>query len=198
MERLRHPGTARLAMASRGLWPDRNPLRRGTDRAEAIIVAALLALFLVGAPLAAVLAGHFAYAAASRAQHAQQAAWQQVPAVLLQRPPAVTYPAYQARLARWTAPDGTTRTGDVPASALAPARATVMVWVDRSGRLTGRPETGAQVSGQALLAEVFTPLLLALVLLTTAVVARRALDRRRMAAWDSEWRAAGPQWTQRR
>ena len=178
--------------------PDRNPLRRGTDRAEAAVLAVLLAVFLAGAPLATVLSGHLAYAAASRTQHAQQAAWHQVSAVLLEGPPAATFPAYQARTARWTAPDGTTHAGDVPASVLAPARATVMVWVDRSGRLTGQPLTDSQVSGQAVLAAIFAPLLLAVVLLAAAALAHRALDRRRMAAWDTEWRAVGPRWTQRR
>ena len=48
--------------AVRGLWPDRNPLRRTVDRAEAGVVAALAVAFLAGAPLAAVAAGHYAYA----------------------------------------------------------------------------------------------------------------------------------------
>ncbi len=38
----------------RRLWPDRNPLRRAADRAEAAVMAGLLAMFLVGVPLAAV------------------------------------------------------------------------------------------------------------------------------------------------
>ena len=49
----------------RGLWPDRNPLRR----------AGLLASFLIGAPLAALATGQWSYAAALRAEHAQQSAW---------------------------------------------------------------------------------------------------------------------------
>jgi hypothetical protein len=47
--------------AVRGLWPNRNPLRRTVDRAEAVVVAALAVAFLAGAPLAAVAAGHHAY-----------------------------------------------------------------------------------------------------------------------------------------
>ena len=42
----------------RGLWPDRNPLRRTIDRAEAALVAGLAVAFLAGVPLAAVAAGH--------------------------------------------------------------------------------------------------------------------------------------------
>ena len=45
---------------ARGLWPDRNPLRRTVDRVEAVVVAGLAAAFMAGAPLAALAAGHYA------------------------------------------------------------------------------------------------------------------------------------------
>jgi len=35
------------------------------------------------------------------------------------------------------------------------------------------------------------------VLATIGLLARRTLDKRRMAAWDAEWRATGPRWTTR-
>ena len=65
----------RAARAVRGLWPDRNPLRRTMDRAEALVVGGLVVVFLAGAPLAAVTAGHAAYSLGSRTAHAQQATW---------------------------------------------------------------------------------------------------------------------------
>jgi peptidoglycan biosynthesis protein MviN/MurJ (putative lipid II flippase) len=39
---------------------------------------------------------------------------------------------------------------------------------------------------------------LAVVLITTACLVRRGLDRRRMAAWDADWLANGPRWSPRR
>ena len=39
---------------------------------------------------------------------------------------------------------------------------------------------------------------LATLLITVAWLARRSLDRRRMAAWDADWLATGPRWTPRR
>jgi hypothetical protein len=39
-------GTCWLVRLLRGLRPDRNPLRRRSDRAEAVVLAALLAAFL--------------------------------------------------------------------------------------------------------------------------------------------------------
>ena len=38
---------------------------------------------------------------------------------------------------------------------------------------------------------------LAVVFLIFAWLTRWALDRRRLAAWDAEWLANGPQWTRR-
>ena len=47
----------RPARRIRWLWPDRNPLRRRCDRAEAVIMMALTAAFLAGAPLLLLGAG---------------------------------------------------------------------------------------------------------------------------------------------
>ncbi len=190
-------GNARLVRVLRGLWPDRNPLRRGIDRAEAGIVALLLVVFMIGAPLAAITAGRAAQGAASGTQ-ATQAVWRQVPAVLLAGPRASAYPLTQPRKARWTAPDGMSRTGEVLASVQARAGTTVMVWVDHSGRLTGPPLLRSQVAGWALSAEIFAPLVLALALLAAGALAHGALDQRRLAAWGTEWRSTGPRWTRHR
>ena len=73
----------------RGLWPDRNPLRRTCDRAEAVIVAGLLAAFLIGGSLAGLFAGQWACIGAGlRAERAQQAVRHRVAAVLLASAPA--------------------------------------------------------------------------------------------------------------
>ena len=45
----------------RGWWPDRNPLRRRCDRAEAALVTLLVAVFVASAPLLALLAGRQAH-----------------------------------------------------------------------------------------------------------------------------------------
>jgi len=91
------------------LWPDRNPLRRGSDRAAAAIVAGALATFLAGAPLLALLAGQWAAAADLRVSRAQQLSWRQVPAeVLASAGPAAGISPGEVSLpeapARWTSP----------------------------------------------------------------------------------------------
>jgi hypothetical protein len=194
------PGAARTAGAVRGLWPDRNPLRRACDRAEAAILAGLLALFLIGAPVAALAAGRVVDGAAVRTAHAEQAAWHQVPAVLLTgAPSSLAYPADNAP-ARvwWTAPDGARRTGEILVPGSTRAGTTVMVWVDATGRLATGPLPHSQVAGQTILASVLAAVALGLLLAGAGLLAHRALDRRRLAAWDAGWRATGPRWTSRR
>jgi hypothetical protein len=182
----------------RGLWPDHNPLRRTIDRVEAVVVAGLAAAFLAGVPLAAVAAGHYAYGYASRTAAAQRAAWHQVPARLLTAVPASAYGDEGSVAARWTAPDGRRCTGMVFAPVAAPAGGTVRVWVDEAGRLTGPPLQPSLIRAQAVLAAILAALVFAIIVVCVGLLAHVALDRRRLAAWDAEWRATGPQWTRQR
>lgn len=191
-----------LARVLRGLWIDRNPLRRGSDRAETAIVVGLLAAFLASAPLAAVAAGHWTHAAGLREQRYQAAAWHQIPAVLLKTAPADSFAGYgpstTSVLARWTAPDGARRTGYITVDAGARAGAVVATWIDSSGEITGPPLQPAQVADRAALAAMLAPLVPAILLLCGWKLARRGLDKRRSAAWDDDWKATGPQWTNSR
>jgi hypothetical protein len=181
--------------------PDGNPLRRTTDRVEGIVMALLIGAFLTGAPLAALAAGHAAAVTGSRVEHAQ-ASWHPVAAVLLRNAPPDSHPVSQASLealvpARWTAPDGTRRSGKVYAPAGTKAGSTVQVWADGSGRLTHVPLRPGDVAGEIALAASLTTVAVAVVLAVAGLLARWVLDRRRLAAWDARWKATGPQWTGR-
>ena len=180
---------------ARGLWPDHNPLRRSLDRVEALIVAGLAAALLAGTPVAAVTASHLAYNAASRTVSAQRS-WHQEKAVLLA---SASVPSqFETTVqARWAGPAGERRTGMVPVLAGAPAGSTVMVWVDGSGQLTGLPLQRSQMQAQVVMAALFAPVMLGLLLVAVGLLAHRALGRRRMAAWDADWQAIEPQWTRR-
>jgi hypothetical protein len=190
----------RAARAVRGLWPDRNPLRRTMDRVEAMVAGGLVVAFLAGAPLAAVAAGHAAYTAASHTAHAQQATWHQVPAVLTATAPRAGFRITRVTApARWTAPDGTRHTGTVPVPPGTSAGQAVMVWVDAAGQLTGQPPLQlSQVRGQVVLAAMFTPLAVGFALLCAGLLVHTVLGRRRLAAWDTDWQATEPQWTRGR
>jgi hypothetical protein len=196
------PRVTRRGRLWRGLWPGRNPLRRTCDRVEAALVAGLLAAFLIAAPLLGLFAEQWAYGTSVRARHAELAARHLVTATLLPGAPAQTIACcalvQPLVLARWTAPDGTARTGRVPAPTGARAGSTVRVWVGRSGGLTRPPLTDSQAVTRAILAAVTAPTALAIALLGTGVLAHWVLHRRRLAAWEAEWRATGPRWTSSR
>jgi hypothetical protein len=187
----------------RGLWPDRNPLRRTIDRLESAVVAGLMVAFLAGAPLAAITVGRWAYGSAVRAEQAENAAWHPVTAVVLQgvpKPPANPYGAADLTQvpARWTAPDGTRHTGNITAAAGTAKGAAVTIWTDRSGVLTGPPLEPAQVADRAALAGALAVFGIASLLMAIGALVHRSLDRRRLAAWDAEWDVAGPHWTSQR
>ncbi len=186
-----------LFLRLRGLWPDRNPLRRRFDRVEAVILAGLLAAFLIGAPFAGLFAGRWAYGSALHARRAELAASHRVSAVLLTS--ATRDPAGYVASARasWTAPDGTPRTGEVVTTAGSPRGTRLWIWVTASGRVSTPPLQLSQVAGQGMLAAVLAVMALAMVLWSAGLVVHVATDRRRLAAWDAEWRVAGPRWSHR-
>lgn len=202
---MRHilPLTQAVARLVRGVWPDRNPLRRAADRAEAALLAGLLALFLAGAPVVAVTAGRLADTAGLRTERSERASWHRARAVLLQDAPGLIGTpdgtVSPLVLARWAAPGGVTRTGLVSVDIAAPARSAVVIWTDAAGRPTGQaPLDPGRVAQQAALAATAAPIFLTMVLLIAGALGRRALNQRRLAAWDADWQATEPRWTSRR
>ena len=198
----RRPGGC-LAWMARRLGLDRNPLRRGTDRIEAALRLVLMVLLVAGVPLAAVLAGQRADHAALNRAYREQAADHLVTAVLLQQAPATGTPDPYTSVqttwvsARWQPPGLPARTGEVLATAGARKGSTVQTWIDPSGAITDPPLDHRDIAGDVCIAVVATCLMSWLVLLASSTLARRALDRRRLRAWDAEWRASGPLWSGR-
>lgn len=197
---LRIGGPARLLRRWR---PDHNPLRRRWDRAETAVLGALLAVFLAGAPFAAHAAGGWAYAAAAAQARAQQATRHHVQATLLAAVTSWSADAagaggFPEASARWRAPDGQLRTGQVFVPAGGAAGSTVAIWVTPSGQQIDPPLQPGQVAGRAELAAALAVAALAVMALIAGALARRALDARRMAGWDADWLVTGPQWSPRR
>jgi NADH:ubiquinone oxidoreductase subunit 3 (subunit A) len=201
--RARGPATRR-AHCARRLGFDRNPLRRRTDRIEAAIRLATMILLLVAVPLAAIAVGRQADLLALRQAHAQRAAEHEVTAVLLRRAQATgvpdPYTSIQMTfvLARWQPASGPPRSGQVLAPAGAPAGSTVTVWIDASGAITSPPPDHRVIAGDVTIAATVTSMVAILLLLESNVLARRVLDRKRLSAWDADWRATGPLWSGRR
>jgi len=184
----------------RGRRLDRNPLRRPADRVETIAAALLLMALLVGAPLAALASGTWARTMAQRAEVAQAASRHQVTAVVLTAAGPATPGSWNLTSmtpARWTAPDGTVVTRDLPVPAYTSAGMTVRVWTTRDGQLTSPPMGESEVANLTDLGQVAGAASVAVLLTLVAVLARRSLDKRRMAGWEADWQSTGPRWTTR-
>ena len=199
----RRPGRC-LVRCMRWLGFDRNPLRRRTDRIEAAIRLVAVILLMVAVPIAAVVTGRQADHLALRQARAQQAGEHEVTAVLLQQAQATGVPDPYTSiemtyvLARWQPVGQPPRSGQVLAPAGARAGSIVMVWVDASGAVVGPPPDHREIVGDVAITTVVTGLAASLLLLGSNALARRALDRRRLNAWDADWRATGPLWSGRR
>jgi hypothetical protein len=188
---------------ARKMGLDANPLRRGSDRAEAWVRIGLIVLFLIASPLAAAALGQLTSAASARAAQAQAASERQVTAVLDHRvskssnDPLYGSAEFAWAGARWTAPNGQQRAGQVPAPVGSSAGRHITIWVDSAGRLVYPPIGEGQIASRVIAVVALTPALLGLVLLGVLWVIRRWLDRRRMGEWAAEWSAVEPLWTKR-
>ena len=181
----------RVAGVVRGLWPDGNPLRRSSDRAEAGIIAGLAAAFLLGAPLIAVAVWQLALGSAFTTMDAGHAGWHPVPARLLAGAPH-SYGYDVTAPARWQAPDGTARTGRIPVRPGTRSGAAVTVWTGRTGQLARTPASPVQAELQAWITAGIAVPCWAVLLFCAGAVSRRLLDARRLAAWDAGWEAMDP------
>jgi len=185
---------------SRMLGWDRNPLRRRIDRLEAAMIAGLIVLFLISAPVLVATVGHGIRSAAAREDRAE-VAWRPVPAIVQgprQRDDFLESPGTVGMLAQWRAPDGQARRGWIPVSPETTAGSRVQVWVSPWGSLTGQPLQRAQVQGQLAITGVVTVFLLGVLLGLIGWAGRYLFRRRRHTDWDRTWRAVEPQWTRPR
>lgn len=191
----------RARTLARRLGLDGNPLRRRTDRIGTWLAVQLLVAALVGMPLLGIAAFTWAGHAGAAEQRAERS-WREVSAVLLRAVPAPESFAggvfgYSWVPARWTAPDGQVRAGNIPVAVGLAAGRRVPLWVDGRGTPTDPPLTHRAVLVRAVTAAATAGVLLLLVLSCLAWAGRWLLDRRRLADWELAWAVVGPQWTKR-
>ena len=192
-----------LARLARWLGFDRNPLRRGTDRVEGALRLVMIIVVVAVVPATAVAAGRWTYHYVVHQAQAQQAADHRVTAVLLRDAPATGTPGPYTSVqtawvpARWQPPGQPYRTGEVLAVAGARKGSTVRTWIDPSGAVTD-PPLNHVIAGDVWMVVTATLLVSGLLLLGAAGLARRMLDRRRLRAWEAEWRTNGPLWSRHR
>jgi hypothetical protein len=193
-----------LARLARWLGFDRNPLRRGTDRVEGALRLITIILVVSVVPATAVAAGRWADHYVRHQAQVQQAVDHQVNAVLLRDAPATGVPDPYTSVettwvpARWQPPGQPPRTGEVLAVAGAHKGSTVRTWIDPSGAVTDPPLDHRVIVGDVVVAVTATLLVSGLLLVAAGALARRMLDRRRLRAWEAEWRTSGPLWSRHR
>lgn len=158
---------------------------------------ALSAAFLTASAGAALFAGHV-----YRSEYAVAARLRPAVAVLTQPGPTAGS-QMTAVQARWRPPDGTQRSGTLttvtaPAIYYARAGASVRVWLDRSGEPLSPPLSPDDIVSDALFAGSMITAGVGVAVILCYVLCRIALDRHRLARWESAWAAVGPRWTSRR
>ena len=174
-------------------------LRRRSDRIEGAIVVLLSAAFLAAAVAAPFIGSRFYHA-----QRAEAAVLHPATAVLTQNGPTSSSLASGGQAAaRWRAPDGQPRSGMLSTSTVpqlwnARKGDRVQVWLTASGQPQSQPPGpfGALLASIVITAAIVSGAALAAI--SCYWLCRLVLDRRRLAAWASEWGATGPRWTTRR
>ncbi|MFI1444205.1 Rv1733c family protein [Streptomyces fructofermentans] len=172
-----------------------NPLRRRDDIIEAWVVLAAWTFAVVGGTTAGLVTAH-----ATEATLAQQRAERHsVHAVLLAhvpKPPAGRLSSGDKALAevRWTASDGSNRTGSTLVDAGLRPGTRLVVWQDSHGALVTEPSSAAEAALEGAVMGGFAGLSLVGGVCAVGALARWRLDQRRMAGWDREWDLVGPKW----
>ncbi|MFF2193107.1 hypothetical protein, partial [Streptomyces sp. NPDC058157] len=106
-----------------------------------------------------------------------------------------TAPARTTIVASWTAPDGSSHQGAVPAAEEPPrAGDRFRIWTDIRGRLVGQPLDPGAASFHAAMAGLASALTAAALAETLRRLVVRRLMHRRYMRLDRAWAAAGPDW----
>lgn len=196
-----------MLAAAAGLWRWRdNPLCRATDLAEACVACVAVLLLCLGTPLVGWLVGTSADVALQETARVQREERRAVVAEVVGPAPAAEpvlpdrAAAADERLrlpvtARWTAPDGTERTGVLNAAReVAGPGDRFPVWVDAEGRLVSRPLSADSAREHAVLAGVGAAMGAGLAVEGARRVVVWRLAQTRYARLDEAWAAIGPDW----
>jgi hypothetical protein len=193
-----HGATRRMSRLVRWL-AGRNALRRPVDRVEGALLVMLSAAFLVAMTVASILAAH-----TYQSQRAASAGLHPALATLIQAgPPYGSLARFGQAEARWRDPGGGEQVGvlttvTTPGITGTAAGDRIPIWLDRSGQPVGPPAGQVAMIVNALAVGAAAAAGAGVALLISYTLCRLALDRRRLAAWESAWSQTEPRWTTRR
>jgi hypothetical protein len=179
----------------------RNPLRRGSDRAERWSVLAAGVLLVVGAPVVGAVTATGVEDATLR----QSQDWRRTYAVLTEDAPPAPDSAYvessDGRVratVRWTTADGATQRGDALVDPGSRSGTRITIWLDGTGALKGGPATAAEALAQGVVLGALAATGTGLLTLGGLWTVRFRLDAHRDGQWEREWAEIDPYWGSRR
>ncbi|MFF3487799.1 hypothetical protein ACFYXC_31630 [Streptomyces sp. NPDC002701] len=181
-----------------------NPLRRRSDVVEAWTALAVAVVLCVGAPLAGLAAGWWAYDGARSTAAEQRAERHRVRAEVVGGTPATTPSAEGDRRpvqrvgVRWTEPGGQVRTGTTRVSAGTRAGDHTDIWLDGRDRIVPAPTSRTVVWQHGLAVGACAAGAAGAAVLALHAVVRRVAARRRLAEWERAWARTGPEWARHR
>ncbi|WP_411136480.1 hypothetical protein [Streptomyces sp. C10] len=177
-----------------------SPLRRRSDVAEAWLVLVTAVLIALGAPAAGLAAAQAVDAGTDRERQGRHT----ISAVLTQNPPPRIGVDVSGGVGtrvhatvRWTAADGSAKTGVTTVSPGLRAGDRTTVWLDRHGALVRNPVSPRQTTGESIAVGTVAGTSAGLLLLGAQRTGRALLNRHRYAQWEREWAAEDPRWGQR-
>lgn len=168
--------------------PDRNPLRRRSDRWEALVVAFAIGLVLLSVWPVTLVSG-----AVYRNGLREEAAGPKSRQFVL-----VTLVATATGGRQWQRQDGTPVTGHVTPFTELPVGTTQRVWVDGRNQVTIRPREHAETLMSTAVAAFGLELSAIILVFFGYRAARYSLDRGRYAEWTTAWAVAEERWHRHR
>ena len=172
-----------------------NPLARGVDRAEAILIVGLFMIWLLTLPLIATVAS-VEWSSIDNRLAADRVTDIGVDAVLTgdASPIVVTREAMGASAASadWTGRDGQPTSGVVHVAAGARSGEHITVWLDATGKVVTQPMSSVTAAVLTALAAGIAWLGLGLTMIGIWWAVRRRFDRFRWIEWEREWKAFTP------
>jgi hypothetical protein len=183
------------------LRPHANPLARGVDRLESVVLMLVVLVALLLLPIMLVL-GSEVHAGLTEEGERQSETRRETVATLVADAPALITDGHgyaggdKANVgATWKQPNGSTTTGTVKADKGMRAGAKVAIWLDnRTGQMVDRPidPAGAAAGGVAGAAAGYLAVVGILALGQYSL--HRTLDRRRLRGWGEQWTRVEPDW----
>jgi len=174
----------------------RNPLARGVDRTETVLLIGLMAIWLVSVPLLATVASATWPTVESRVL-AEQSRVVAVDAVLQSdaasvsmdpRSPSMVQPTAAAS---WPGRDGRLAQGTITVGSTARAGDHLTIWLDADGTVVDRPMTTHTAAGLLAAGTAGAWLVLGLTIAGVGRAVRWRFDRRRSRSWAQEWASFG-------